>query len=691
MVERPTVDELRSDDGAIYRLMIECLPDAVMLFNSTGTVEIANPALARLSGFNVDGLLESSIFTLFPPHIATSIRTTIDRLLDGDDGVPGPLAVGLIRVDGHVVRGQLSLHPIRVAGGHTVAIQGVFRELAHDEGTRLELEAIHEVVRIIASEKDLDTALRRVLNMLEQRRGYARGSIWTVDTDGLRLTLRAALTHDVPRSMRTDQGIIGRVVQSRAPVFLPDVSADPEYIAISPIVVAEICVPILHEDRLIGVIDMESDAFRPLEERDLHFLELLATQVAALIERAELQVHLERQATTDLVTGLPNRQVFQRELEMATSNALGRPVSVLVLGVDGFKGTNDLYGHAVADSVLRQIGCVLKSRISPGHLLARHTSDQFTVLLPGVGRDEAVSIAESLRIGVAVQLFTAAEQVEHLTVSAGAATCPDDAATAQGLLQAADHAMYLAKRAGSNQTFQSNAAFAALAVAHGRINDLLRQSPKETLALLVRAMDQRIPERAGHSERVTRYALAIARQMDLPEDELSRLRTAAYIHDIGMMSLPDALLRKPMSLSSDERRQLRTVPIAARGLLSQLDLPESVLSAVVHLREHWDGSGYPAGLAGESIPIGARIIAVADAIDAMTSFRAHRAPMTIEQALEQVQRQSESQFDPSVARAASVITDVIRSPFTPDDPSVILTDVDRVQPAYPDVVTAFQV
>lgn len=673
------------EDTALYRAMIDHLPDAVILFDASGSVKIANMALARLSGFEAGDLVDASIFTLFPPHISASIRAEIERLIGGQSEESGPIPVELIRHDGHVSQGLLTLHPIPKSDGREPHVQGVLRKMAQEERTRQELEAIQEVLRVIAGERNLDTALKRVLGILSQRRGYARGSIWTVNADWLTLSLRAALTDDVPASTRTDKGIVGRVVRSRQPVFLPDVSADPEYIAISPIVVSEICVPILYEERLIGVIDMESDAFNLLEERDLRFLELLATQIAALIERAELQTHLERQATTDPVTGLPNRQAFQQALEQATSNAHRGPVSVLVLGVDGFKSTNDLYGHTIADDILRQIGQILKSRISPGHLLARHTSDQFAVLLPGIGREDAVTIAENLRIGVAMQLFTAAEQVEQLTVSVGAASCPDDAATAPGILQAADHVMYLAKRAGRNQTFQSNAALASLSAAHGRLNDLLRQSPKETLVLLVRAMDQRIPERAGHAERVTRYALAIARQLGLPEEDLAQLRTAAYIHDIGMMSLPDALLRKPMSLSPDERRMLRSVPVAARGLLSQLDLPESVLSAVVHLRENWDGSGHPAGLAGETIPIGARIIAVADAIDAMTSPRAHRAPMTIEQALEQVQHQAGSQFDPSAASAASVITDVIRSPFTPDDPSIILTDVDRVQPAYPEI------
>jgi HD-GYP domain-containing protein (c-di-GMP phosphodiesterase class II) len=257
---------------------------------------------------------------------------------------------------------------------------------------------------------------------------------------------------------------------------------------------------------------------------------------------------------------------------------------------------------------------------------------------------------------VAMQLLTAAEQVEQVTVSIGAATYPDDAADgADKLLAAADHALFLAKRAGKNQVFQSNAALADLAPAHGRITDLLRQSPTETLNLLVKAMDQRLPGRSGHSERVARYALKIAYELDVPDDELASLRLAALVHDIGMLALPDALLRKPMSLSASERQALRDVPLAAERLLSELALPPSVMQGVTRHHERWNGSGYPDGLAGEAIPLGARIIAVADALDAMTSERAHREPLTLDEAIEQLRQDAGQQFDPAVVEAAACL------------------------------------
>lgn len=664
-----------ADAGETYTEIFDHLPDPIFLHDADGHFVLNNPAMLELSGYPKSQLEQHTIFELFSGDDADLIGDQVSYLLHlatSDEptfSVIGPLPVDLLRADRRSVNADLYLRSLRLPHlGDDIYIQGIVRDVSENERVRQELNANQTIVRIMAEAPDLDTAMTQVWDILTIQLGYTRGGIWTVSQDGSELITRAAAEGFSLTSLSIKRGIIGRVAREHRAVFVRDVTEDPDYINVDPEVTSEICVPILRDDRIIGVIDVESDADRPLEERDLSFLRSLATQLAGLIERAELQENLERQASTDLVTGLPNRQIFQERLDSAVATARRDKVSVLMIGVDNFKGFNELYGHLVADDVLRQIAQALRDRIFDTQILARYTSDTFTILLPDINRDHAVTIAENLRIGVAMQLFMAAEQVEQVTVSIGAATYPDDAASAQELLQAADHAMYLAKRAGKNQTFQSNKAFATLAPHHGRITDLLRQAPKETLSMLVRAMDQRLPERKGHSERVTRYAMAIARKLNLPDTELPRLRLAAYIHDIGMATLPDSLLRKPGLLSPEEREQLRNVPLEARDLLAQLDISDSTRLAVVHQRENWDGSGHPDGLRGQQIPLGARIIAVADAIDAMTSARAHREPMSIEEALDQVKHQSGTQFDPDVASAAHVLTTIIKPPEAPIDP-----------------------
>lgn len=664
------------DGDDAYSEIFANLPDPVFLHDVDGHFILSNPAMLALSGYPECQLEQHTVYELFSGDDADLIGDQVSYLIHlatADDptfSVIGPLPVELMRADGRPVQADLYLRSMRLPHiGNDIVIQGIVRDVTENERVRQELNANQAIVRIMADAPDLDTAMTQVWDTLTLLLGYSRGGIWTVSPDGSELITRAAAEGFRLSSLSIKRGIIGRAVRERHAIFIRDVTSDPDSISVDPDITSEICVPIIRDDRIIGVIDVEAAAGQPLDDRDLTFLRSLATQLAGLIERAELHENLERQASTDLVTGLPNRQIFQRQLDNAVTAARRDKISTLMIGVDNFKGINELYGHIVADDVLRQIAQTLRDRLSDTQLLARYTSDTFTVLLPGINRDHAVTIAENLRIGVAMQLYMAAEQVEQVTVSIGAATYPDDAQSAQELLQAADHAMYLAKRAGRNQTFQSNKAFATLAPHHGRITDLLRQAPKETLSMLVRAMDQRLPERKGHSERVTRYAMAIARDLDLPDAELPRLRLAAYIHDIGMATLPDSLLRKPGLLSPEEREQLRNVPLEARDLLAQLDIADATRLAVVHQRENWDGSGHPDRLRGQQIPIGARIIAVADAIDAMTSARAHREPMSIEAAIEQVNRQAGTQFDPDVANAARVLVSIVKPGALPSEPA----------------------
>lgn len=645
---------------------VDLLPEAAFTCDASGRILSNNQAFTALLDVDANALVGRTIHDLLWSDDAERIADELARLRGVDQPAASPMLLDLHRPGGDVVPVDLVLSqlPVHEDPDTEPAMLGTVRDMRGKERDGRERNALLEIARLTGPQSvspPLDDVLQSAIGVLTRQLGIERAAVWRTTEDGRRVVPRAAIGLDDVRPVAAGEGMAGSVARDRRPRFVPDSAAEPE-LRSSPDVTSAFGLPLLESGRLAGVLTVETTGGRTLDARDEDVLTVVAAHLAGTIGRMETQRQLAQQAATDPLTGLANRQAFQNALDVAVArNRRGR-ISVLIVGVDAFKGVNEIYGHDTADAILQQIGQLLRTRLRQDYLLARYTSDQFAILLPGVNRDEAVSIAENLRIAIAMQLFTAAEQVEQLTISIGAATRPDDASTAQGLIQAADHAMYLAKRAGRNQTFQSNAAFATLAPAHGRLNDMLRQSPRETLSLLIRAMDQRLPERAGHSERVTRYALAIGREMGVAEQEIPLLRLAAYIHDIGMVSLPDSLLRKPTSLSPQERELLRGVPVAAHGLLAQLDLPSMIPLAVLHQRESFDGSGYPDGLQGDAIPLGARIIAVADALDAMTSARAHREPMSMEQALDQVESQGGTQFDPAVAQAARVLTGVVSAP-----------------------------
>ncbi len=655
------LDRFQSEEQLqTLRSLIERMPDGVFVNDLDGNFLMVNPALENLSGRSRGNLETLSIFDLLDEGTtgAAGQRLTHQfHALGSESGDPasawelnGPALVNILRPDQRVIQAELFLQPSRASlASDEVFVQGVLRDVTQRERARREFDTLRTAAAVMAAERDLDHIMDAVVTTLREQAGYDHAAIWMLKPDKTALVLVGRDAGEAT-TIPVGEGAIGRAAATGEPVLLG--GSHGPFSIVGQSVRSQICVPIITEGQATGVIDIATGARRPLDDADMTFLTSLATHLASSVERSNLHHELQRQATIDSVTHLENRATFLKRLDNELVKADDDPLSLLIIGVDRFKGINDTYGHLIADEMLRQVADTLGARVQPPQAVARYTSDQFAVVLPKTSRAKAPAIAENFRIGVATQLFMAAEQVEQMTVSVGAATYPNDAGDIDQLLLAASHAMYLAKQAGRNQVYQSNEAFAELASAHGRITDLLRQSPKETLALLVRAMDQRTPERAGHSQRVTDYALALARELRLPEEEVGALRIAAVIHDIGMFSLPDSLLRKPAGLSDSERELLYGIPINAHRLLSQVPLPASVLPAVVHQHEHWDGSGFPSGLKGATIPPGARIIAVADAIDAMTSERAHRESLTMDEALRALADQAGSRFDPDVVRAA---------------------------------------
>ena len=642
------------------RSVIEHVPDGVFICDVDGSFLMVNPALEMLAGQPLADLEQRNLFELLEGgqggEMAAEVRGRF-RTLSESGFLPEhpwersqPPMARIVRPDHSVLHAELHLNALQVQNrGDSILVQGVLHDVTEQERTGREFSALTATAAGTASAADSGQAVQAVVTTLREQAGYPQVAIWMMHPNEVELIVR----HDGPQHAATiplGEGPVGRAAATAEIVFQRGTHGQLSVVGQSP--ESRICVPVTRDGQVTGVIDVTGTAAMQLDERDVAFLKSMATHLAAAIERIHLNQELRRQATIDSVTGLENRETFLRRLEASIAATRNEPLSLLIVGVDRFKSINDTYGHLVADDMLKQVAETIKLRVRSPQAIARYTSDQFAIILPSTGRTNAPAIAENFRIGVATQLFMAAEQVEQMTVSVGAASYPNDAGSLDQLLLAASHAMYLAKQAGRNQVYQSNEAFAELAVAHGRITDLLRQSPRETLSLLVRAMDQRTPERAGHSQRVADYALALARTLGISEEDTPALRIAAIIHDIGMFSLPDSLLRKPAGLSDSERELLYSIPVNAHRLLSQIPLPPTVLPSVVHQHEHWDGSGFPSGLKGELIPPGSRIIAVADAIDAMTSERAHRQPLTMGEALDALADQAGQRFDPDVVRAA---------------------------------------
>jgi diguanylate cyclase (GGDEF)-like protein len=366
----------------------------------------------------------------------------------------------------------------------------------------------------------------------------------------------------------------------------------------------------------------------------------------SLYQRSAYQaLRAMRLALTDPLSGLGNHRSFQERLkhELLRAEAEDEPFTLCMIDVDDFKRINDLYGHPVGDRVLASVG----RRLRQNGEAFRLGGDEFALLLPGVTADEALSSASSVltRIG-SLELA----EVGSVTASAGVAGFPHQAFDRDELIRLADSALYWAKEHGKNRVHVYRPDVVELAELRRLAHGPDRAARFRAAASLAKAVDARDTYTGSHSTRVAELSAWIAHRLGLDREHIELTRLAGSLHDLGKLAIPEEILRKPGPLTDPERLVLQRHPEIGHRMLESLGV-DPVAEWVLHHHERWDGTGYPERLRGEEIPLGARIIFVADAYDAMTSDRAYRGRLTPRDAIEELERCSGTQFDPEIVAA----------------------------------------
>lgn len=385
---------------------------------------------------------------------------------------------------------------------------------------------------------------------------------------------------------------------------------------------------------------------------------LLGLLTALLVSRSRRRViealteatdRLRRLADTDPLTQLSNQRLLHDRLQETAFEALstGRPLSAIMIDLDHFKAVNDTYGHPVGDAVLVETARRLEEAARSTDLVARIGGEEFLMLLPDTTADAALAVAERIRTTIAATDFPGG--VGRLSASLGVSTLHDDV-DADGLLQEADAALYWAKTHGRNAVFPFEPTQMTELSPSSRARQMARADGLTALRALARAVDAKDPATQLHSIRVADMAVMLATALGWTPEQSSRLREAGVVHDVGKIGIPDAILLKPSALTTDERELMQDhARLGARIVSEVLDADQ--VEWVAHHHERWDGGGYPAGLREDAIPIGARILTVADCWDAMTSTRDYNDPLTAREALEECRRCSGTHFWPDAIQA----------------------------------------
>ncbi len=513
--------------------------------------------------------------------------------------------------------------------------------LLHGQAIKLgkELAALAKLGAALNAFTEPEELLKEILVAAQWALGYSQCAILLLDETGESLVIREAYGYDdFFRSgyrFPVGAGAVGEAFREKRRVLVRDVTKDARYVKDSTSTVSEMACPLMVQGRAIGVIDAESDE-KYFGDNDLELLSAFAEQAATALNNADM---LSRLASSNeqLAANLEDIKRMNEELR-EYSRRLGDSNDFLEKRI---RELQTLYeaGKAITssldlDQTLRAIMAMVNDIISISSgaimLIDEETSElkeRVRFDFPGRNPDEAAQ-GHGAEIDIPLTIGERTIGTFKFSSVSMAGISEED-----------------------RRILMTLASQAAIAIENARLFESTQNAYFDTISSLARAIEMRDPYTKGHSERVTAYAQRLAGYLGLPDKDTTIIQYAGLLHDIGKIGISDSILNKRSVLDDLDLGSIREHPLLGDAILSPLRFLQDAQAAVKHHHERWDGKGYPDGLAGPAIPLIARIIAIADAYDAMTTDRPYRAAMSGERALAEIEAGCGGQFDPELGAA----------------------------------------
>ena len=394
-------------------------------------------------------------------------------------------------------------------------------------------------------------------------------------------------------------------------------------------------------------------------------------EIELLTEKlSKTSVKLKKLSLVDSHTGLYNHRYFEAVIEKEFDRArrFNYPLSVLMIDIDYFKSINDVYGHNFGDLVLKQFAGELKKIVRRYDTVVRFGGEEFVIIFPGTDKTTATVLAERLLDKIGLYSFGNKKNSVKLRLSIAVVSTPQDKAVAgMDLIKTAERILNLLKERGGNNVYSSsdvdNKKVKLSSNKHKRpsvnfLKDKLSKLTKRSNQSLVEAVfafaktiklkDKYTGE---HVENTVVYATETARLLGLSRSDVELVKQAAILHDLGKVGVSERILQKKAKLTKKEFDEIKKHPLIAVDIIRPIQFLHSLIPLILHHHERWDGKGYPTGLKKDNIPIGARIIAVADAYHALISTRSYRKAFSKKEAIEIIKRDSGTHFDPQIVEA----------------------------------------
>ncbi|MFO7877759.1 MAG: diguanylate cyclase [Desulfovermiculus sp.] len=630
ITERKQAEERLRESEKWFRAIVEGSPDAVFVQTEKRFAYLSTQALRLFGAKDESDLLGQSVFDRFHPDFHDLVLERIRKLNEQRQPVMDRLEQKYVRLDGSEVWVETTAQPISYHGknGALVFVRDITERKRSEKILQARLRLM-EYSLTHSLEEVLTATIDEVESLTDSRIGFYHFLLSDQRTISLQrwsTRTNTEVCFAKSKGMHYDldeAGVWADCIRKAEPVIHNDYSSlahrkgTPQG---HPYIVRELVVPVYRGDNIKAILGVGNKPGN-YTNADVEAVSLLANLAWDITERKQMEEKLQRMSLHDSLTGLYNRNFFEEEMERL-SDGRHNPLGIIVCDVDGLKFINDTLGHQSGDQVLISVAGILRQCFRSSEIIARLGGDEFAVLLTDTDPEVVEMMLQRLRQTV-LDYNNSGPEIP-LSLSLGYALNEGETTDMHALFREADSRMYRDK-----MQHEGSARSAILQV-------------------LSASMQARDFDTEGHCDRLQELAISLARSLDFSQDLVNDISLLARFHDLGKVGTPDNILFKPGSLSDEEWRQMRQHCEIGHRIASSVPDLEPIADQILKHHEWWDGRGYPLGLSGEDIPLPCRILAIADAYDAITSDRPYHKAMTREEAIAELRRFAGTQFDPEL-------------------------------------------
>jgi diguanylate cyclase (GGDEF)-like protein/putative nucleotidyltransferase with HDIG domain len=516
-----------------------------------------------------------------------------------------------------------------------------------------ELSVINNCSTIVASSLNIQEIFGSFIEELKKIVDVNWASIVLVEEEGLccvALSSKEGSTYQIGEKIPMLSSGTGWVVTNKKPLTESDLSKEIRFSTGNDFyeqgMLSMIYLPLIAKGEVIGSLILASRETDAYSQQHIKLLEQLASQIAMPLENARLYAETEEKARVDELTGLLNRRSLDEMIdsEISRHSRYGGKFALAILDLDSFKSFNDTKGHLAGDTLLGQVGNIIRNKIRNSDQAFRYGGDEFAILLPQTTIEAASQVTERVRESIATELDTGDI---NITASIGLASWPEDGMSHSDIIAAADLTLYRAKWSGGNRIFCASGTLSNLYFTESSTSK--KDSNNRIVSIiynLAETIDSRTIRTRNHSKKVAEYAITLGKALEINTIGLKQLEACALLHDIGKINISDEILDKTDDFTDEDWAIIKNHPQLGANIISNIPKLSRSADGIWHHHENFDGTGYPHGLKGKDIPLDARILAIASAFDISISNNKDSGSATVPAALEEIKKSAGTKFDP---------------------------------------------